>query len=75
MCDKSLIYLRNKETQQTLWGIVDWLCNASVSCIRFYYMKAVSKRQNTAGWVTISVTYVLWRAHNHTDPPRHTLEN
>ena len=44
-----LIYLRNKETQQTLWGIVDWLCNASFLCIRSYYMKAVSKHQNTAG--------------------------
>ena len=47
------IYLRNKETQQTLWGIVDWLCNASLSCIRSHYMKAVSKRQNTADLVNI----------------------
>ena len=52
-----LLYLRNKETQQTLWGIVDWLCNARLSCIPSYYMKAVSKGQNTAGLVTISVTY------------------
>ena len=44
------IYSRNKDT---LWGIVDWLCNASMSCIRSYYMK----RQNAAGLVTISVTY------------------
>ena len=51
------LYLRNKETQQTLWHIVDWLCNASVSCIRSNYMKAVSKRQNTAGLFTISVKY------------------
>ena len=53
----AFIYLRNKETQQTLWGIVDWLCNARLSCIPSYYMKAVSKGQDTAGLVTISVTY------------------
>ena len=51
------LYLRNKETQQTQGGDVDWLCNASLSCILSYYMKAVSKRQNTTGLVTISVTH------------------
>ena len=34
------MYLSNKETQQTLWVIVGWLCNASLWCKCSYYIKA-----------------------------------
>ena len=42
------IYLRNKETQQTLWVNVSRMCDASLWCNISYYMKAVSKRHITA---------------------------
>ena len=43
------IYLRNKETQQTLWVTKNMLCNASMWYNWAYYMKAISKRQIATG--------------------------
>ena len=40
----NIIYLRNKETQQTLWVTKNMLCNASMWYNWAYYMKAISKR-------------------------------
>ena len=61
--------------QETPLGIVGWLCNASLLCIRCNYMKTVSKRQNTAVKAIImimSVTYACWWAHNLTDLSKDT---
>ena len=51
------IYLRNKETQQTLWVTKNMLCNASLWYNWASYMKAISKRQIATDWATMSVTY------------------